>query len=59
MREPEQRLGYWPDGERVRVRFPVWTRDFSLLHNIQTGSEAQSGSYTMGTRGCKIISGLN
>jgi hypothetical protein len=59
MREPGQRRGYGPNDQGVRVRFPVWARDFSFLHTGQTGSEAHSGSYTMGTGGWKISSGLN
>jgi hypothetical protein len=31
----------------ARVRFPT-PQDFSLLHNVQTGSEAHQASYPMG-----------
>jgi hypothetical protein len=34
--------GYGLDG---RVHFPSGTRDFSLLHSVQTGSEAHPFSY--------------
>jgi hypothetical protein len=30
-----------------RVRFPAGTRDFSLFHDVQTGSRALSVSYPM------------
>jgi hypothetical protein len=33
------------------VRFPAGTRDFSLLHSVQTGSGAHPASYIMGTGG--------
>jgi hypothetical protein len=33
------------------VRFPERTRNFSLHHRVQTGSEARPASYPMGTRG--------
>jgi hypothetical protein len=29
------------------IRFPPWAGDFSLLHKIKTGSEAQSASSPM------------
>jgi len=31
------------------IRIPEWARDFSLLQNIQTSSEANSGSCLKGT----------
>jgi hypothetical protein len=34
---------------RVRVRFPIGESDFSVLHNVQTGSGAHPASYTAGT----------
>jgi hypothetical protein len=41
--------GYGLDGlGLIRDR----ARDFSVLHNVQTGPRAHSASYTMGTRGC-------
>jgi hypothetical protein len=33
------------------AQFPAETTDFSLLHNVQTSSEAHLASCTMGTRG--------
>jgi hypothetical protein len=33
----------------AEVRFPIRARDFSLLHNVPTGSEAHAVSYPMGT----------
>jgi hypothetical protein len=38
--------------ERSRVRFPAGVRNFPLLHIIQTGSEAHSASYPMGSGEC-------
>jgi hypothetical protein len=35
----------------ARVRFPAGVRDFSLLHSIQTSSEAHPSYYPVGTRG--------
>jgi hypothetical protein len=40
--------GYGLDG---RVRFPAGVTDFSLLHSVQTGSEAHPASYTIDTGG--------
>jgi hypothetical protein len=37
-------------GWMARVQFPVGRRDFSLLHNVQTGSWDHPASYTMGMR---------
>jgi hypothetical protein len=31
------------------VQFPTGAREFSLLHNIETGSGAHPASYPMGT----------
>jgi hypothetical protein len=33
------------------VRFPAEARDFSLLHSVQTGYEADPTVYPMGTEG--------
>jgi hypothetical protein len=33
------------------IRFPAGARDFSLLHSIQTASEAHPNFYSMGTGG--------
>jgi hypothetical protein len=33
------------------VRFPAEERDFSRLHNVQTGTVAYLASYTMGNGG--------
>ena len=35
--------------ERSEVRIPVVAKNFSLLHNVQTGPEAHPASYAMGT----------
>lgn len=32
------------------VQFPARSRDFSLLHSVQTGSQANPTSYSMGNR---------
>jgi hypothetical protein len=37
----------WTDG----FLFPAGARDFSLFHNVQTGSGAHPASYPVGTRG--------
>jgi len=37
-------------GRMVRVQIPVGVRDFSLLHRVQTGSEAYSATFSVGTR---------
>jgi hypothetical protein len=36
-------------GWEVRVRFPAEAKYSSLLHTVQTGSEAHAASYPMGT----------
>jgi hypothetical protein len=48
-----KRLGYGLDIQGVRHQFPVRERDFSLLHYIQTSSQAHPASHkiTMGTSG--------
>jgi hypothetical protein len=40
-------------GWTAGVRFPAGARDFSLLHSVETGSDAHPASYPMGTGGCK------
>jgi hypothetical protein len=56
-------LGYGQDDQGVKVQFPTWARDFSFLHNVQTGSGAHWSSYTMGTgdfpRGVKLTTHLH
>jgi hypothetical protein len=42
---------YGLDDRMIGVRFPVAVRNFSLRHRVQTGSEAHSASYPMGTGG--------
>jgi len=37
-------------GRTVRVQIPVGERGFSLLHHVQTGSEAYSATFSMDTR---------
>jgi hypothetical protein len=58
-----KRLDYRLDGRGVEVRLPLWARDFSLLRNIQTGSEVRSASCKMGTggrrRGIKLTTNVN
>jgi hypothetical protein len=44
-----ERLGYGMDDLRIGVRFPAGDREFSILHNIQTGSGAKPTSHTVGT----------
>jgi hypothetical protein len=39
------------DDRGIGVRFPAGAREFSLLHNTQTGSEAHPASYTMDNDG--------
>jgi hypothetical protein len=45
------RLGYGLDDRGVGDTFPAMT-NFSLLHNVPTGSGAQPASYPVRTRGC-------
>jgi hypothetical protein len=47
-----QRLGYGLGDRKIGVSVPGRGRDFSLLYKIQTGSETQSVSYTVGPVGC-------
>jgi hypothetical protein len=42
---------YRMDDRGSRVRFPVWTGNFSLHRRVKTGSETHPASYPMGTRG--------
>jgi hypothetical protein len=42
-----------------RVQFLVETRDFSLLHSIQTSSMAYPASNPMGTGGTKLTTHLH
>jgi hypothetical protein len=41
--------GYGLDDRAPGVRFPAGAGNFSLLHRVQTGSEAHRTSYRMGT----------
>jgi hypothetical protein len=38
------------EGQEVGVHFQAGARDFSLLHNVQTGSEAHPATYPVCTR---------
>jgi hypothetical protein len=38
-------------GWSAGILFPAGAREFCLLHSVQTGSEARTGSYSMGTGG--------
>jgi hypothetical protein len=38
-------------GWTARIRFPVGSKDFSLLYSVQNGSGAHPTSYPMSTRG--------
>jgi hypothetical protein len=44
--------GYGLDGG---IRFSVASKDFSVLHSVQTGSGAYPASYTMGTGGTVLL----
>jgi hypothetical protein len=44
-------LGYGPDDQGPRARFPAGAGNFSLHHRVQNGSGAHPASYRMGTRG--------
>jgi hypothetical protein len=44
-------MGYGLDDRGSTVRFPAWTRNFSLHHRVQNGSGAHPSSYPMGNRG--------
>jgi hypothetical protein len=42
-------------GWKTKVQFPAETKHFSLLHTVQTGSEAHRASYAIGRgRGVKL-----
>jgi hypothetical protein len=43
------RLGYRLHDEGIGFRFQVEVRDFSVLHNVQTASEAHPACYRMDT----------
>jgi hypothetical protein len=40
-------------GRTAGVKLPAGSRDFSLVHRVQTGSEADPASYSVGTVGVK------
>jgi hypothetical protein len=40
-----------PTDWKTEVRFPEGAKDFSIIHSVQTGSEANPASYSMGTKG--------
>jgi hypothetical protein len=40
------------DVRGIVLQISAWTRDFSLIPNIQTDSEAYSASYSLATEGC-------
>jgi hypothetical protein len=44
-------LGYGPDDQGSRVRFPAGAGNFCLHHRVQNGSGAHPTSYPMGTMG--------
>jgi hypothetical protein len=44
-------LGYGPDEQGSRFRFPARARNFSLHHRVQTGSRVHPASYPKGTMG--------
>jgi hypothetical protein len=44
-----QQLGYGLDVRGKGVLLALWTREFSVHHNVQTGSEADPASYQLGT----------
>jgi hypothetical protein len=39
------RLDYGPDDPGIRVQFSAGVKDFSLLHSVNTDSEAHTASY--------------
>jgi len=43
--------GYGMDDGMIGVRFPAGAGNFSLRYHVQTGSEAHSAAYPMGTGG--------
>jgi hypothetical protein len=44
-----QSVQLWATAWTAGVRFPAGTRDFSVLHSVQTGSGAHQTSNPMGT----------
>jgi hypothetical protein len=44
-------MGCGLDVRRVWVQFPAEAKDFYLLHNVQTGSEAHPAACPVGTGG--------
>jgi hypothetical protein len=40
--------GYELDGQGISFQCLTGTRDFSLLHRVETASEAQAATYTIG-----------
>jgi hypothetical protein len=49
-------LGHIPDNGGIRIKLPSEKNIFLFLYSIQTGFEAYSASYTMGTSGSFIRS---
>jgi hypothetical protein len=45
------RIVYGLENLGFGVRFPVWERDFSLFHNVKTGSGTHTVSYAMDMEG--------
>jgi hypothetical protein len=45
-------LKQWATGWTAEVQFPAGVTNFSVLHSVQNGSEAQPVSHPMGTGGC-------
>lgn len=43
---------YKLDDQGVVVQFMIGEQDFSVLHNVQTGSGSHPASYIMVTEGC-------
>jgi hypothetical protein len=40
---------YWLDDRAIEVRSPAWTKDFSSIRCVQTGSGVHPASCPMGT----------
>jgi hypothetical protein len=40
---------------RSEIQIPIVVRDFSLLFNVQTGSDAQQFSYSIGIEGLQLL----
>jgi hypothetical protein len=49
MAQSIQRLGVGLGVLGIRIRFPAGSEIFALLHCVQTGSEAHTFSYSVGT----------